>query len=234
MAVQPGCSLVVLALSQEEIQGGGGGITNEGCGLCKAVSGFSRGWCLFIDGMFRSMQSEGIPWMSVLPESSVGKWKFYTFSRALSGSEPLNSVQERGCPCCLVAREVWSRLPSLHCQRYGACILLAAMLWLLSWTKAKENLLLLLLCSVDFSVQTHDLVRSALSPVNMITASVDLMNFPALFYSQLSNTACCLSCVSCLHVFVCAYSFCWYFLQELQPGMPSKEAKKYPVSLPHH
>lgn len=122
---EPGCSLSVLALSQEEIPGGGGGITDEEDGLCQAMSCFSQGWCLFTDG---SMQSEGISWMSVLPESSVGKWKFYTFSRALSGSEPLNCVQERGCPCCPVAREVWSRLPSLHCQRYGACILLAAML----------------------------------------------------------------------------------------------------------
>lgn len=184
--------------------------------------------------VFRSLQSKGISWMSVLPESSVGKWKFYTFSRAWSGSEPLTSVQERGCPCCPVAREVWSRLPSLHCQRYGACILLAAMLWLLSWTKPKENLPLLLLCSVAFSVQTHDLVWSALSPVNIIAASVDLMNFPALLCSQLSNIACCLSCMSCLHVFVCVYSFRWYCLQDLQPGMPSKAAKKYPMSLPHH
>lgn len=175
-----------------------------------------------------------LSWVSVLPESSVGKWKSYTFSRALSSSDPLNSVQERGCPCCPVAREVWSRLPSLHCQRYGACILLAAMLWLLSWTKPKENLLLLLLCSVVFSVQTRDLVQSALSPVNRIAASVDLMNFPALFCSQLSYTAFCLSCMSCLHVFVCTYSFCWCCLQELQLGMPCKEAKKYPVSLPHH
>lgn len=72
-------------------------------------------------------------------------------------------------------------MPSLHYQLYGACILLAAMLSLLSWTKSKENLLLLLLCSVAFSVQTHDLVQSSLSPVNMTAASVDLMNFPVLF-----------------------------------------------------
>lgn len=54
MAVKLECSLSVLALSDKEIpDGGGGGITSEGCGLSKAMSGFSQGQCLFIDGMFQ-------------------------------------------------------------------------------------------------------------------------------------------------------------------------------------
>ena len=124
--------------------------------------------------------------------------------------------------------------PSLHCQFDGACIPLAAVVWLLSWTEPKENLLLLLLCSVAFSIQTHDLVQSALSPVNMITASVDLMNFPVLFRTELSNVASFLSSMPCLHVFIFTCSLYWYHLQELQPGVPTDTAKQYPVSVPHN
>jgi len=52
---------VVLPLSQEKTLGCSGGLSSEGCGLYKPMSGWSLGQCLFVNGTFTNNDVKGLP-----------------------------------------------------------------------------------------------------------------------------------------------------------------------------